>query len=51
MKPKIKMSTVINILGIVLAGCGAALGQWASMKEWKEEMTEKAEENENQLPE
>lgn len=51
MKPKIKMSMVFNVLAMVLAGCGAALGQWASMKEWKEEMTERAEANEDQLPE
>jgi hypothetical protein len=49
MVPKIKISMVFNILAMGLTMAGAALSQYTAMKEWKDEMTEKAENEAKQL--
>lgn len=49
MVPKIKISMVFNILAIGLTMAGAALSQYTAMKEWKDEMTEKAENEAKQM--
>lgn len=49
MVPKIKISMVFNILAMGLTMAGTALSQYTAMKEWKDEMTEKAENEAKQL--
>ena len=51
MNPKIKISMVFNILAMGLTMAGAALSQYVAMREWKDEMTEKVEDEAKQLPE
>lgn len=42
MMPKITMTKVVSILSIALVAIGSGIGQWATMKEWKEETDEKS---------
>lgn len=51
MKPKITASMVFSILAYGLTMAGAALSQYVAMKDWKDEMAEKAEDEAKQLPE
>ena len=44
MMPKITMTKVISLVSIITVGVGSAIGQWATMKEWKEEADEKSKE-------
>lgn len=50
MRPKMKISMVMGILAYGLTMVGAALSQYVAMKEWKDEMTEKAEDEVKPLP-
>ena len=51
MKSKMNLSVAFSILSVVLAAAGSALGQYATMKQWKDEMNEKVEDEAKQLPE
>lgn len=42
MMPKITMTKVVSALSVVLVMIGSGIGQWATMKEWKEETDEKS---------
>lgn len=42
MMPKITMTKVVSILSIALVAIGSGIGQWVTMKEWKEETDEKS---------
>jgi hypothetical protein len=42
MMPKFTMTKVISLVSIIVVGVGSAIGQWATMKEWKEETDEKS---------
>ena len=42
MMPKFTMTKVISLVSIIVVGVGSAIGQWAIMKEWKEETDEKS---------
>lgn len=44
MMPKITLTKVVSIVSIIVVGVGSAIGQWATMKEWKESADEKAKE-------
>lgn len=47
MMPKFTMTKVISLVSIVVVGVGAGIGQWATMKEWKEGADKEAEEKED----
>lgn len=42
MMPKITMTKIVSVLSIALVAIGSGIGQWATMKEWKEETDEKS---------
>ena len=42
MMPKITMTKIVSVLSITLVAIGSGIGQWATMKEWKEETDEKS---------
>lgn len=42
MMPKFTKTNVVSALSIVLVMIGSGIGQWATMKEWKEETDEKS---------
>lgn len=42
MMPKFTMTKVISLVSIIVVGVGSAIGQWATMKEWKEDADEKS---------
>lgn len=42
MMPKITATKVVSFVSIIVVGVGSAIGQWAAMKEWKEETDEKS---------
>ena len=42
MMPKFTKTNVVSALSIVLVMIGSGIGQWATMKEWKEEADEKS---------
>ena len=44
MMPKINMTKVISLISIIAVCVGSAIGQWSTMKEWKEEAYEKSKE-------
>ena len=44
MMPKITMTKVISFVCSIAVGVGSAIGQWATMKEWKEEADIKSKE-------
>ena len=39
---KLTVANVMSIVSIIVVGVGSAIGQWATMKEWKEETDEKS---------
>ena len=41
MMPKFTMTKIVSVLSIALVAIGSGIGQWATMKEWKEETDEK----------
>lgn len=42
MMPKITMAKVMSIVSIAFVAIGSGIGQWATMKEWKEDTDEKS---------
>lgn len=42
MMPKFTKTNVVSALSIVLVMIGSGIGQWATMKEWKEDADEKS---------
>lgn len=42
MMPKITMTKIVSVLSIALVAIGSGIGQWATMKEWKEDTDEKS---------
>ena len=42
MIPKITMTKIVSVLSIALVAIGSGIGQWATMKEWKEDADEKS---------
>ena len=42
MMPKITMTKIVSVLSIALVAIGSGIGQWAVMKEWKEDADEKS---------
>ena len=42
MMPKITMAKVASILSIAIVAIGSGIGQWATMKEWKEDADKEA---------
>lgn len=42
MMPKFTMTKIVSVLSIALVAIGSGIGQWATMKEWKEETDEKS---------
>lgn len=42
MMPKITMTKIVSVFSIALVAIGSGIGQWATMKEWKEETDEKS---------
>lgn len=44
MMPKFGMSTILSVASVIIVGAGSALGQWAAMKQWKEDADEKLKE-------
>lgn len=39
---KLTVANVMSIVSIAVVAIGAGIGQWATMKEWKEETDEKS---------
>ena len=42
MMPKITMTKVVSMLSVALVMIGSGIGQWATMKEWKEDADKEA---------
>ena len=44
---KFTVANVMSIVSIAVVAIGAGIGQWATMKEWKESADKEAEEKED----